>query len=118
MISSGEFKSDSPRRRTENVWVGDVLIIGGGISGTLLARQLEHAGIEYGLMECAGFGAEQSNHSHGYLHQGYIYLRAESRFVKQLLEAQSYWKEIIAKSGSVPSTSESKICFTNEFNAE
>lgn len=61
-------------RRTHRT---DVLIAGAGAAGILLAAELTGNGFHCTIVEPTGIAAQQSGHSHGYLHKGYIYIRSD-----------------------------------------
>lgn len=104
-------------RKPEPFWAGDVLVVGGGLSGILTALNLRREGLDVALLERTGFGADQSNHSHGYLHRGYIYRNVSARMIESFTEAAGLWDEIIDPTGITPVTPTSSICFTDATNA-
>jgi len=68
----------------------DVLILGGGIQGLWLLKDL-HAKYSTLLLEPAGLGSGQTAHSHTYLHEGHFF---GSRCLRGRLEkARSLWLE-------------------------
>lgn len=79
----------------------DVLIAGSGIAGVLIAARLSDAGFRCLLVDPLGIAAEQSGHSHGYLHQGYIYLRAEGELATRLKKARENWNTYIQEAPSI-----------------
>jgi glycine/D-amino acid oxidase-like deaminating enzyme len=92
----------------------DVLIAGGGVAGMLVATKLCEQGFRCVLIEPSALAAEQSGHSHGYIHRGYIYLRAEDYLVRQLRSAREQWEEYISKPTQVvPCSKDSLIGFMN-----
>lgn len=97
---------------------GEVLIIGAGAAGLLVARHLSRLGVKFAIVEAVDAGAGQSNHSHGYLHQGYIYQNPQPQMVASLRRGAALWHDLIAGTGIPVNTKESFICFTNAFNAE
>lgn len=97
--------------------VGDVLIIGAGVSGVLLALRLLKGQYRVTLIDCMGLGAEQSGHSHGYLHHGYIYRHGQVELVKHLREGADRWREILTDYRVAPLARSSCICFSNEMTA-
>src|SRR5688572_13941993 len=91
---------NSRMKRSEGAAVSDdyevdVVIAGGGVAGSLLTARLGELGYRCMLVEPRGLAAEQSGHSHGFLHRGYIYLRAESDLVAELRDAQQKWQEFL-----------------------
>jgi hypothetical protein len=73
----------------------DVLIAGGGIAGLLVAKNLSDLGYRCMLLESTAVASEQSGHSHGYLHRGYIYLDSEA-LVRELRGAKEAWSDLIS----------------------
>ena len=97
----------------------DVLIAGGGVAGTLVASMLTRLGYQCILVEPRALAAEQSGHSHGYIHRGYIYLRAERGLVQQLRTAREQWEDYISGPGEVVAYSDfSFIGFDNPLIAK
>jgi glycine/D-amino acid oxidase-like deaminating enzyme len=97
---------------------GDVLVVGGGATGLLTAIALEEAGMKVTLLESEGLGAQQSNHSHGYLHLGYIYLAGTTDLVADLRDGSALWRERM-KHFSIPAAvGASQILFSNPFSAQ
>lgn len=106
--------------RTEaqiEVDAGEVLIVGGGVTGLLAARRLDKGGVRWTLIESRGWGAEQSNHSHGYLHQGYAYPTGSSQLVEMLREGKLRWTQLMAEHGVGPVTKWSLIGLTDRLAA-
>ena len=83
----------------------DVLVAGAGGMGVLTAAALDDLGYSCALVDPVGISAEQTGHSHGYLHRGYIYLRAEEKLVLNLRNARDLWDAIIAPEDVVSSSS-------------
>lgn len=96
---------------------GDVLVIGAGVTGVLVARKLSRDGRAVTLLDRSGFGAEQSGHSHGYLHHGYIYRHGQDDLVRHLRSGAAAWEEILAECAVEPLSRVSHICFSNELTA-
>jgi glycine/D-amino acid oxidase-like deaminating enzyme len=101
----------------EEIDAGDVLIVGAGVTGTLLARRLMNDGRSVTVIDGEGFGAGQSGHSHGYLHQGYIYRSGEKALTIDLQAGANQWRTILAEMNVAPVTSRAHICFLNEITA-
>ena len=92
----------------------DVLIAGGGVAGLLVAAKATELGYSCMIVEPVAFAAQQSGHSHGYIHRGYIYLNGNSGLVRQLRSAREDWDSFIAKPLTVhSSTHSSHIGFHN-----
>src|SRR4051812_13023876 len=104
-------------RQAEEKWAGDVLVIGAGITGSLVARELSAGGHEVTLVDKTSFGAEQSNHSHGYIHAGYIYRHAQAGLVSQLRDANALWRELATELDVAPMHKAACVCFTNDLTA-
>jgi glycine/D-amino acid oxidase-like deaminating enzyme len=98
---------------TERRFAGDVLIVGAGIVGVLLADRLGAAGIESTLVEAVGAGAEQSNHSHGYLHRGHAYLDASPQFLAAFARAHALWEPLLDSLGATPVTGSSAVALAD-----
>jgi glycine/D-amino acid oxidase-like deaminating enzyme len=93
----------------------DVLIAGAGIAGILTALKLSRAGYSCMLVEPRALVAEQSGHSHGYLHRGYIYFRLEIGIARALQRARLQWEQILGGVKRIsPITTESIIGFSSE----
>ncbi len=92
-----------------DVHVGDVLVIGAGVTGTLTAMHLVHAGYSVMLVDQRGFAAEQSGHSHGYLHRGYIYRSGEERLISHLTAGADAWRQLLDSFGCDPINEEAYI---------
>lgn len=99
------------------LYAGDVLIVGAGVTGTLLAFQLLNEGRSVTLMDQTGFGSAQSGHSHGYLHRGYIYRHGEKALIEHLQEGSRRWREVLDAMHIRPVSATSNICFLNELTA-
>ena len=56
----------------------DVVVIGGGVAGCWVTKELSHAGYATALVSLEGLGGGQTAHSHVYLHRGHLY-REEAR---------------------------------------
>lgn len=95
----------------------DIAVVGAGAAGVLVATALGRLGFNVLLIEPAGFGARQSNHSHGYLHSGYIYPQPSQGLVSDLVRGSNRWRELLNEAGCRPVTSESTIAFANPANA-
>ncbi|HEX6097771.1 MAG TPA: FAD-dependent oxidoreductase [Thermoanaerobaculia bacterium] len=83
----------------------DVLVAGAGGMGVLTAAALDDLGYSCALVDPVGIAAEQTGHSHGYLHRGYIYLRAEEKLVSNLRNARDLWDAVIDPADVVSSSS-------------
>src|ERR1043165_2605609 len=73
----------------------DVLIIGGGVQGLWLLKQLRELNFDAVLVEQHALGARQSCHSHGFLHEGYNYPVVVKR-VEELKESAQLWSAWLA----------------------
>lgn len=105
------------REKPRLVSGGDVVVIGAGIGGALIAKKLVDEGLEVTLVDKEGFGAAQSNHSHGYIHSGYIYRDASRSLIEPLVEASRRWRDLVQALGVEPLRSTSFVAFTSELNA-
>lgn len=93
----------------------DVLVAGGGVAGVLTAAQLTTMGFRCLLVEPRAIAAEQSGHSHGYLHKGYIYYRAERNLVRNLMNSRQIWDRYLSGSERVAADSDlSLVGFEND----
>lgn len=63
----------------------DVLVIGGGATGTGIARDLAHRGIDVTLVERDGLASGTSGRSHGLLHSGARYAEADGPEARECL---------------------------------
>lgn len=98
---------------TEMLDGGDVLIIGGGATGLLVALAVSSGGLSFTLVEADGVGAGQSNHSHGYMHRGYAYIEGSSALIRCLSDGAARWTELFAEYEVGPVTRWSAIAFSN-----
>jgi glycine/D-amino acid oxidase-like deaminating enzyme len=96
---------------------GDVLIVGAGVTGTLLAIGLLDNDLSVTLVDQRGFGAAQSGHSHGYLHQGYIYRHGEQNLINNLWQGAQQWQEKLRGLGVDPVSRTAHVCFSNILTA-
>ncbi len=77
----------------------EVVIFGAGIKGHWLLTDLIDFGRTAVLLEKAGLGADQSSHSHGFIHQGHMYatstgvLQDAIDAASRLKEAHEKWRE-------------------------
>jgi len=92
----------------------DVLIMGGGIQGLWLLRDLVGAGYSAVLLEIRALGGEQTCHSHVYLHRGYNYQRIE--LIKALGKAHQRWEHCL-KTDPLPGP-KPVLGFTNPADCE
>jgi glycine/D-amino acid oxidase-like deaminating enzyme len=97
---------------------GDVLILGAGIAGLLVARALTIKGYQVTLVEGTALASGQSAHSHGYLHRGYIYLDPTDKLVGPLQASATYWEQLISDLGVQLETRESLIGLASDYQAE
>ena len=104
-------------RVTERVHVGDVLVIGAGVVGLMLARELTAIGRSVCLVDREAAGGHQSNHSHGYLHRGHIYHAPDPDLVRALCAGADRWRAEFADAGVVPETERSVLGYTNPQDA-
>lgn len=98
------------------VRVGDVLVVGAGAAGLLIAHKLASEGLEVSLLEANGIGSEQSNHSHGYMHRGHIYAAPSPRLVAALNEGANWWRDTM-KAAEYHPLGEAIATFTNPHTA-
>jgi glycerol-3-phosphate dehydrogenase len=71
-----------------------VVIIGGGITGAGIARDLAQRGIEFILMEKGGLANGASGRNHGYLHSGARYVVKDPLAARQCIRENRILKEI------------------------
>jgi glycine/D-amino acid oxidase-like deaminating enzyme len=94
----------------------DVLVVGAGAAGILVALGLTRRGYSVTLLDSSGLAAEQSNHSHGYLHRGYIYQAPTLQLVRQLNRGADEWLALFEGAGLDPVCETSLVGFTNRYN--
>ena len=71
-----------------------VLVIGGGATGTGIARDLAMRGVETTLVERGGLGSGTSGRSHGLLHSGARYAEADAPGAAECLDENRTLREI------------------------
>jgi len=72
----------------------DVLVIGGGATGTGIARDLALRGVDVTLAERGGLSSGTSGRSHGLLHSGARYAEADGREARECLEENRILRDI------------------------
>ncbi|MXV60874.1 FAD-dependent oxidoreductase [Natronorubrum sp. JWXQ-INN-674] len=72
----------------------DVLVIGGGVTGTGIARDLALRGVDVTLAEREGLSAGASGRSHGLLHSGARYAESDPDGARECLEENCILREI------------------------
>ncbi|ADB63835.1 FAD dependent oxidoreductase (plasmid) [Haloterrigena turkmenica DSM 5511] len=72
----------------------DVLVIGGGATGTGLARDLALRGVDVTLAERDGLSAGASGRSHGLLHSGARYAESDPEGARECLEENRILRDI------------------------
>ncbi|QUO49054.1 MULTISPECIES: FAD-dependent oxidoreductase [Halorubrum] len=63
-----------------------VLVIGGGATGTGVARDLSMRGVDVALVDRGGLGSGTSGRSHGLLHSGARYAEADAEGARECIE--------------------------------
>jgi glycerol-3-phosphate dehydrogenase len=71
-----------------------VLVIGGGATGTGVARDLVMRGVDVTLVERGGFAGGTSGRSHGLLHSGARYVPGDSEGARECIAENRVLKEI------------------------
>lgn len=72
----------------------DVLVVGGGATGTGIARDLALRGVDVTLAERDGLSAGASGRSHGLLHSGARYAESDPEGARECLEENRTLREI------------------------
>ena len=72
----------------------DVLVVGGGATGTGVARDLALRGVDVTLVERDGLSAGASGRSHGLLHSGARYAESDPEGARECLEENRVLREI------------------------
>jgi glycine/D-amino acid oxidase-like deaminating enzyme len=106
------------RTDSDRFWAADVIVVGAGAAGLLATARLRRMGLGVAIIERDGFGSGQSNHSHGYLHRGHIYLKPSELLVQELGRGADAWAVTMSAHGIQPETASSYLCFTNAYEAE
>lgn len=91
----------------------DVVIIGGGIMGLWLLKDLKDRNYQAVLLECGQLGGQQTCHSHVYIHQGHIYAKEQRELVKGLRAATAEWSKWIAANHEVRISRDSYFGYEN-----
>jgi glycerol-3-phosphate dehydrogenase len=73
---------------------GTVLIVGGGATGTGVARDLSLRGVDVTLVERDGLAGGTSGRSHGVLHSGARYAESDPRSARECLEENQTLRSI------------------------
>jgi hypothetical protein len=102
----------------ERRWAADVLVVGAGASGLIIAQRLVDAGFSVAVVERGLVGGEQSNHSHGYMHRGHIYLEPSLELVRNLSSGADRWRAELDALGIAPISDESSLLFTNPHESD
>lgn len=102
----------------ETVWGGDVVVVGGGVSGLWIRRELIRRGYSVSLVEREALLAGQSSHSHGYLHRGFIYLSAPKTLTDELQAGADMWEAAVDSVGGTYEASESLVVFEDQASAQ
>ncbi|PSQ55708.1 glycerol-3-phosphate dehydrogenase [Halobacteriales archaeon SW_8_68_21] len=71
-----------------------VLVIGGGATGTGIARDLALRGVDVALVDRGGLGSGTSGCSHGLLHSGARYAEADAEGARECIEENRTLREI------------------------
>ncbi len=72
----------------------DVLVVGGGATGSGVARDLALRGVDVTLVERGGLTSGTSGRSHGLLHSGARYAESDPRGAEECLEENEILREI------------------------
>ncbi|MDV7202481.1 FAD-dependent oxidoreductase [Mycolicibacterium fortuitum] len=102
----------------EELDAGDVVVIGAGASGVLTSSALSAKGLEVTLIDRRGLAAEQSSHSHGYMHRGHIYQKPSPELVLALQTGADRWKDELTAVGVKPLNENAVVGFIHEHNAK
>ena len=102
----------------ERRWAADVLVVGAGAGGLIIAQRLVDAGFSVAVLERGLVGGEQSNHSHGYMHRGHIYLEPSLELVRNLSSGADRWRTEMDALGIPPVSDESSLLFTNPHESD
>ena len=97
---------------------GDLLIVGAGVTGMLIALSAAQGGWTCTVIDNEGVAARQSGHSHGYVHRGYAYLDAPKSFIESLSRSRLQWDSIIESTGVAPICREGHIGFHSPYVAD
>lgn len=72
----------------------DVIVIGGGITGIGIARDLAMRGLDVSVLERGKIGAETSTHFHGMLHSGARYAVSDPYAAKKCMDENRILRDI------------------------
>lgn len=93
------------------------VVVGAGATGILVALKLARAGIEVVLVEEGRAGDGQSNHSHGYMHRGHIYLNPSASLVRDLNRGADEWACVMDQAGIKPVAQTAAVAFSNPIDS-
>jgi len=96
----------------------DVAIIGGGIMGLWLLKDLKEQKYQAVLLDCGQLGGQQTCHSHVYIHRGHIYTKEQKQLVQGLSEANHEWAKWIEGNPDVVVSKDSYFGFESEASYE
>lgn len=71
-----------------------VLVIGGGATGTGIARDLALRGVDVALVDRGGLGSGTSGRSHGLLHSGARYAEADAEGARECIEENRTLRDV------------------------
>lgn len=101
----------------EYKWDG-VVVVGGGCTGILTALEISKKGVPVLIIETRFLAGGQTAHSHGWVHQGYIFPDIKRNELEILRLGSTWWKETIAELEIRPISRQSVIGFSTNAEAQ
>lgn len=93
----------------------DALVIGGGVQGLMLLRDLRTRGYSVLLLEIDKFGGGQTCHSHVLIHQGHLCRKPS--LAAEFRQGFDLWQTFLASNPAGPGSMEVLLAFDDEVDA-
>jgi glycine/D-amino acid oxidase-like deaminating enzyme len=93
----------------------DALVLGGGVQGLMLLRDLRQQGYSVLLLEINKLGGGQTCHSHVFIHEGHLCRKPS--LMREFKEGHDLWQELLAPNLASSSDVRIVLGFDNEIDA-